>query len=117
MLDLNRDKEVDLEEFCKAVEPFLHGARQEDVQELFRRWDMDDSGKVDSNEFVQALFLPSEERRRRSENRASKRKEQFKSSIKANDILEQARRNRYVYGSLFIFACYLGFVMHQTDSG
>lgn len=103
MLDLNRDKEVDLEEFCKAVEPFLHGAKVEDITELFHRWDMDQSGKVDSNEFVQALFLPREERQKRCESRANRRKLQVKSSIKAKDILEQAKRNRYMKAlSLFI---------------
>lgn len=94
LLDLNGDKEVDLAEFKKALEPFLHGAGDEEVEELFARWDVDGSGKVDSKEFVQALFLSKDDRRKLFEKSNLQQKHRLQTSVKANDILEQARRRR-----------------------
>ncbi|GBG31008.1 Eukaryotic translation initiation factor 3 subunit K [Hondaea fermentalgiana] len=93
-IDVNHDGCISFVEFRRALEPFTLGTPETLLKGLFERWDVDGSGNLSLQEFVQALFKSPAEREAIRAKQDDLRIERQESSVLAEDIIEQAKRRR-----------------------
>jgi len=93
-MDLNCDGVVCFSEFRKVVEPFVVGAQDSVVKELFDRWDADGSGTMDVGEFTSSLFKSEGEREFIQQKSLKVKQDKQAVSVKSDDIIEQAKAKR-----------------------
>ncbi|XP_067928690.1 calcyphosin-like protein [Watersipora subatra] len=65
VLDSDRDHRLDFVEFQNGINKYGLTFSNEEMKSLFNRFDVDGSGKINFNEFLERLRPPMSERRRR----------------------------------------------------